>query len=100
MSRVTLAHFISTCLPRDRQKHNKVCNYMLKDSPLAPLELNRATALKFSEFFFSKKCRVMPHPFGYFSSVIPAQAGIQILCGAQSYLKSVFIFSGSRTSKG
>ena len=47
---------------------------MLKDNHLASLELNRATALKFSEFFFSKKCRVMPLLMGSYAIVIPAQA--------------------------
>src|SRR5215475_5681461 len=64
MTCVILASFISTCLPRVRQKHNKVCKYMLKDNPLTSRELNRATATKFSEFFFSKKCRVMPFLYG------------------------------------
>src|SRR5262249_34631746 len=55
MTHVTIAHVISTCLSRDRQKRNKVCKYMLKDNPLTSRELNRAAAL----IFFSKKCRVM-----------------------------------------
>jgi len=36
---------------RASQKHNNVCNYMLKDNPLASHELNRAAALT---FFFQK----------------------------------------------
>src|SRR5262249_8803846 len=75
-------------LSRVSLKHQKAPKYMLKDNSLTSRELNRATALKFFEFFFQKSaglCRILwdmsasssrlGPGSGSCTSVIPVQAG-------------------------